>query len=138
MRKYIMIAIGGFLGAILRVLIKNIPYSALSDFSWLTLLINVIGSFLLAFVFTAAVRYKRFDSDIKLGITTGFLGAFTTFSTLCKETVYLMSSDHYSTAALYIILSVILGLTAAYVGGILVWKKANYEESEMNEKDTAL
>lgn len=138
MRKYIMIAIGGFLGAILRVLIKNIPTTALSDFPWLTLLINVTGSFLLAFIFTAAVRFKKFNPDIKHGITTGFFGAFTTFSTLCKETVYLMGGDQYSTAALYIILSVAFGFTAAYLGGVFVWKKSSYVENDITEKDTAV
>jgi CrcB protein len=78
----------------------------------------VTGSFLLAFLLTAALKSVRFDSDLKLGLTTGFLGAFTTFSTFCKEVYLLINSRNYSITALYIILSVIFGFTAAYIGAV--------------------
>ena len=50
----------------------------------------------------------------------GFLGAFTTFSTMCKETVQLMSSGLHILAFLYILLSILLGLGAAWLGYIIV------------------
>lgn len=130
MKKYVMIAIGGFLGAILRMLIKNIQISdIIIKFPLQTLFINVIGSFLLAFVFAAALRRKKFDPDIKLGITTGFLGAFTTFSTLCKDTIKLIDGGSYDIAVLYLLLSIILGLTATYLGAVSVWKHCNSNRS---------
>jgi fluoride ion exporter CrcB/FEX len=58
----------------------------------LTRFFNVLGAFALAFILTIAFEIWTFDSDIRLGVTTGFLGAFTTFSTLCKETVGLMQN----------------------------------------------
>lgn len=84
-----------------------------------TLIINVAGSFILALILTIAFEVWEFDSDIRLGIATGFLGAFTTFSTLCKETVKLMTGGDYFSAISYITVSTMIGLAAAYYGIVL-------------------
>lgn len=124
MKKYVLIAIGGFLGAILRMMIKSVQLNEfISNFPIQTLMINITGSFLLALVSTTALRYKKFDPDIKLAITTGFLGAFTTFSTLCKETIKLLENGSYILALLYPTISILFGLAAAYLGGVFLWKK---------------
>lgn len=120
MRKTIFISIGGFLGAILRYTIKNMHLYPYTDYLPLnTLIINVMGSFLLALLLTVAFEVWQYDSDIRLGIATGFLGAFTTFSTLCKEIIGLMSKGYYSYALLYMTLSIVLGLAAVYFGVVL-------------------
>lgn len=119
MKKYIYIGLGGVLGAMLRFVIEGIQTSGLKvDIPINTLLINIAGSFLLALIFT--IRYGVFhkNDNIKLGITTGFLGAFTTFSTMCKEAVRLVNQGNAGTAFIYIGLSTIIGLSAAYFGSI--------------------
>jgi len=133
MRKYIFIGAGGILGAILRYYIKNIHIYHYKEVIPLnTLLINITGSFILALVLTTALEVWEFDSNLRLGIATGFLGAFTTFSTMCKETVSLMNSGYYYSAISYITISTILGLGAAYFGIVLareaVSKMVNDEE----------
>ena len=132
MRKYTFIALGGMLGAILRYLIKNIHinnYKGIIPIN--TLFINISGSFVLALILTIAFEVFEFDADIRLGIATGFLGAYTTFSTLCKETVNLMRQGDYYSAISYIGFSTMLGLAAAYFGVILarevVSKFVNYK-----------
>ncbi|HEY5562266.1 MAG TPA: fluoride efflux transporter CrcB [Clostridiaceae bacterium] len=120
MKKYIFIAMGGMLGAILRYVIEHIPiyhYKEVIPIS--TLLINVSGSFILALILTIAFEVLEFDTDIRLGIATGFLGAYTTFSTLCKETVNIMKQGDYYSAISYIGFSAMLGLAAAYFGVII-------------------
>ena len=118
MRKYKLIALGGMLGAILRYLIKNIHiYNEYIPIN--TFLINVSGSFLLALILTISFETFEFDSDLRLGIATGFLGAYTTFSTLCKETVNLIRQGDYYSAISYIGLSTIMGLAAAYFGVVV-------------------
>lgn len=120
MRKYAFIAIGGSLGAILRYVIKNIHFYNYKEVIPInTLLINVSGSFILALILTVAFEIFEFDSDIRLGIATGFLGAYTTFSTLCKETVNLINQGDYYSAISYIGFSAMLGLAAAYFGVVL-------------------
>lgn len=115
MRKYIFIGCGGFLGAILRYLIKGIEIYN-DHFPLNTLIINLSGTFLLALILTAALNVRKMDADIRLGLATGLLGAYTTFSTLCKETAGLIHSGNYLSAISYIAVSIVLGLTATFLG----------------------
>lgn len=125
MRKYVLIGCGGFLGAILRYLIKGIDVlNHLIPIPLATLIINLSGTFLLAFILTAAFEAWEMDPDIRLGIATGFLGAYTTFSTLCKETIGLLLSGNYLSAATYIAVSIVLGLAAAFLGITVARKTA--------------
>ena len=119
MRKYIFIALGGMLGAILRYVINNMHIYQYEAIPINTLFINVSGSFLLAIILTIAYEVFQFHDDLRLGIATGFFGAYTTFGTLCKEAVNLINGGHYYWAILYIALSVIFGLAVAYLGVIL-------------------
>lgn len=120
MRKYTLIAIGGMLGAILRYVIKNMHvYHYKEVIPINTLLINVSGSFLLALTLTIAFEIYEFDADVRLAIATGFLGAYTTFGGLCKETVNLMKQGYYYSAISYIGFSTIFGLASVYFGVVL-------------------
>jgi len=108
------------LGAILRYIIKNIHIDNYKEIIPVnTLFINISGSLLLALILTIAFEVYSFDADLRLGIATGFFGAYTTFSTLCKETVNLMIKGDYYFAILYIVFSIMLGLTASYFGVVL-------------------
>ncbi len=116
MRKYIYIALFGSLGA----MVRHLCYS--TDFfspTVTTLLINVLGSFALAVLLAVSFSNKHISLNIKLGLCVGFLGGFTTFSTLCKEIYILTLNLNYSEAALYIAVSVILGSGAVYAGNAL-------------------
>lgn len=119
MKKYIYISIGGFFGAILRSTIKNIQTTGLfATFPVTTLLINIIGSYILALLMTITFASHKWNPNVKLGVTVGFLGAFTTFSTLCKEVVELIWHADYSTVILYLLASITIGLLAAYSGTV--------------------
>lgn len=120
MRKYIFIGIGGFLGAIARYAFKGVHVlNYLESLPVNTLMINVTGSFILAVVLTIAFEVSGFDADIRVGIAAGFLGAFTTFSTLCKETVGLINQGEYFSAITYMTVSIMLGLAAVYMGFVV-------------------
>jgi fluoride exporter len=84
-----------------------------------TIIINVTGSFILALILTIAFEVWEIREEIRLGITTGFLGAYTTFSTLCKDTVMFNNNGLYFSALSYITISAFLGLFAAYFGVVL-------------------
>lgn len=117
MKKYFFIGAGGFLGAVLRFGIKNVHISGYKETLPLnTLIINVSGSFILAFISISAIEVWKMNNNIRLGICTGFLGAYTTFSTLCKETVSLINNCDWFSALSYITSSVFLGIGAAYLG----------------------
>jgi fluoride exporter len=123
MKKYIYIGAGGFFGAILRFLIEGIHiYNYKVNIPLKTLVINISGSFLLALILILTLEVVKTDENLRLGLTIGFLGAFTTFSTMCKETVSLIMNEHYFPAIFYITISTILGLAATYLGIIVAGK----------------
>lgn len=139
MRKYIFIGLGGFLGAISRYFIKNIHiyhYNEVVPIN--TLIINVTGSFILGLLLTVAFEVWEMDEDIRLGITTGFLGAYTTFSTLCKDTFDLIKNGDYYSAISYITMSTVLGLIFVYFGIVVareVIAKIDRRETDLDVVD---
>lgn len=123
MQKYIYIMIGGALGAVLRLLVKNTPiWNYFGNIPLNTLLINITGCFLLAFFLVVALEIIDVDANVRIGVSTGFLGAFTTFSSLCKENVLLMLNGDFFSAIAYIIISIVLGLAASFLGVVLARK----------------
>lgn len=112
-----LLAIGATLGAALRY------YGALwavaywgASFPIGTLLINVLGSFVLGWFLAWANAQHTPHTELRLLIATGFCGSFTTFSTFSYETITLLSTGRYSAAALNIGASFLLGLIAAGAG----------------------
>jgi len=116
MRKYFYIAAGGMVGAILRFAIKDLSYNtAPGKIPWSTLFINITGTFLLALILTAVAEGFRLDADIRLGIGTGFLGAYTTFSTFMYEGFRLFQ-DQKKNALAYVAGSLVLGVMGSFIG----------------------
>jgi len=117
MKKYLSIGIGGAAGAIARHFIQLVPLPVTAAYRpVLTMLINISGSFLLGFLLILFVKCLPVRADVRLGITTGFLGGYTTFSTLCKDSVLLCFSGHILLSAIYVVASVFFGLVAAWLG----------------------
>lgn len=119
MKKYLYLALGGFAGAVLRYFIKNLQlvdhnYSTFYN----TMVINVLGCFMLSLFLSLTSELWNIDSDLKLGISVGFLGSFTTFSSLCKDAVSLFITDYYF-SFLYFSLSAMLGFAAVCIGNMV-------------------
>jgi CrcB protein len=120
MRALLAIAIGGTLGCWARygmtILVQAI-YGR--DFPYATLSINVLGSFLMGFLFIETLERLTVGPNIRIGILTGFLGGFTTFSTFAMEALLLAETGDSGKSVLYIALSVGLGLAAAFGGAYI-------------------
>ncbi len=110
--SWLFVACGGALGAMLRFLCVGVIASVNSTFPYGTVTVNILGSFLIG-VFTPLLFTH---SDLKLFFITGFLGAFTTFSTFSLESMALLQRGEYEKALLNIGLNVILCLVAVYLG----------------------
>ncbi|HBI05301.1 MAG TPA: fluoride efflux transporter CrcB [Paenibacillaceae bacterium] len=107
---YLLVAIGGGLGAILRFSLgKWIVERLGASFPYGTFVINITGSFLLGFTLFMG-------EGIHLFFNMGFLGAFTTFSTFSYEGFTLMEKGQYVRSILYVIGSAFLGIVGAYLG----------------------
>ena len=83
-----------------------------------TLVVNVSGTFLLALIVTLALQ-EVVPPEWGLILGTGFLGAFTTFSTFELESHGLLSSGHWAQASMYIFGNLLLGFVAVLLGGML-------------------
>lgn len=118
MKKYLYIGIGGFLGANVRFFIKSI-YTRNIATPFATFMINIVGSFLLALILTLFIKTLNYKEHIKLSVTVGFLGSFTTFSTFCKEIVNLYLYNNIKFSIWYLICSVVFGVVFACVGSFV-------------------
>ena len=82
MWTFVSIAVGGTLGAWSRYLMTNLVQLVYGrDFPYATLIINVLGSFPMGFIFIETLERLSVPPLLRTGVLTGFLGAFTTFST---------------------------------------------------------
>ena len=113
---YLFLSLGGVLGTLARSALGGwVQGWAGSGFPWGTLLINLLGSLLLGFVFRAA-QLTPVSPELRGFLTVGFCGAFTTFSTFSYETLSLLQNGVWARAAAYALGSVALGLLAAAAG----------------------
>ena len=122
LQQYALVAGGGLFGAAARQAVEEALPTHSGAFPLATFLINVTGAFLLGLVLEALARS---GPDIgwwraaRLTLGPGFLGAFTTYSTLAIESDLLVRGSHFGTAAGYVAASVVAGLAAAYAGIVL-------------------
>lgn len=120
LRNLVLVGTGGMAGAIARyVFAIAVDRMWLGSFPLATFLINVIGSFAFGLVVALGLERATIGPDMRLALTTGFLGAFTTFSTFEFETNRLLVAGSWLTAALYVALSLIAGLAAVQIGAAI-------------------
>jgi CrcB protein len=117
-KQFMAIGFAGFLGALARYFVaKFLQGKFETSFPIGTLLVNLSGCFILGF-FLAAIDGKLFNDQLRLSIAVGFVGAYTTFSTWMFESVKQLQDGHLNGAILNIVGSVLLGLTAIWLGAI--------------------
>ena len=111
------IAVFGVCGVLARYFV-GIAAEALLPvaFPCATFFVNILGAFLIGVVYVLGAKRNFISSTFRVGITVGFLGGFTTFSTYCLDVVELLEQERYIVAGLYFGMSPILGLFAAIVG----------------------
>lgn len=111
-----LIFAGGAGGALARYGVARISPVGSSQFPWPTFAVNVLGAFVLG-LFLTIVLARFVDAWWARPLfAVGFLGAFTTFSTLAVETVVLVKDDHVALGVAYFAGSIVVGLLAAIAG----------------------
>ncbi|MGE5324805.1 MAG: fluoride efflux transporter CrcB [Actinomycetota bacterium] len=117
MGKYVMVGLGGCLGAIARFWLGGLVYQKIGTrFPYGTLVVNISGSFLLGFVITLLTERTHLNANWRYLIPIGFIGAYTTFSTFEWETLGAIRDGQLLVAGLNVILSVVFGFIAVWLG----------------------
>jgi fluoride exporter len=117
---YFAIAVGGTLGCWARYAMTNLVQAIYGrDFPYATLSINLLGSFLMGFLFIETLERLTISPVLRVGILTGVLGGYTTFSTFEMETLLLVGQGDTTKAVLYVALSVGLGFLFAFGGAFI-------------------
>lgn len=119
LRVVLAIAIGGALGSVARYALNVAIQSRFANpFPLGIMIINVSGSFLLGFLMRLSLETTAMSPDLRLFLTTGFCGGFTTFSTFSYDALTLFERGALRSAWTYLIGSVALSVLGAF-GGVL-------------------
>ncbi len=114
---WLAVAAGGALGAVARYAMAGLVQRAAGGaFPWGTLAVNILGALLMGIVVEGAARLWSMPSDLRLFLTTGVLGGFTTFSAFSLETALMIEKGDWLPAIAYIAASVTLTVLFLFCG----------------------
>lgn len=119
LRDFFLVATGGAAGAVARYATGMFFTGIFGErFPWSTLVVNVLGCFLLGFLLHPALLSSTISDATKLTLGTGFLGAFTTFSTFGVQTAQLWERSPISAVG-NVAANVAIGIAAAIAGAFV-------------------
>jgi CrcB protein len=111
-----LIAVGGALGAPARYEIAQLVHVPKDGFPWATFWTNLSGAFVLGLFVTLIVERFPPGLHVRAFVATGFLGAYTTFSTMAVEADLLVKDGRAGVGIWYLVVSVAAGLVVCFVG----------------------
>jgi len=114
------IAIAGAIGTLCRWGIGRLAVRLFGpSFPYGTLIVNILGCFLIGLVMHLSLASVRFSPVLKLTLTVGFLGALTTFSAFSYETIVLIEKSGWTAAVMNISMNLLFGMLATLCGLVL-------------------
>ena len=120
MRTFLAVVVAGALGAACRYGLDGLVSSrAGGELPWGTLLVNLSGCLAIGFLSTVLTERFAVDPTLRIGLTVGFVGSYTTFSTLVLESTQLAQSGSWAVALLNVGGSVVIGWLAVLAGAAL-------------------
>ena len=118
LKHFLLVGLGGGIGSMLRYAAALLIPSRL--FPYATLSVNIVGCFIIGLVMAMSARDDSFAQTWRLFLATGICGGFTTFSAFSVENMELLQNGKPGIAIMYILLSVVLGIAATFLGYTLV------------------
>lgn len=117
MREILYIAGFGAFGCISRYFLSSWIYTQLGrGFPYGTFAVNIIGAFFIGIVMEFSLRSTLIPETLRIGLTIGFMGGFTTFSTFSYETFRFLEDGQFAVAFSNVLLSVIVCLVFTWLG----------------------
>ncbi len=118
-KTLLFIGLGGFIGSTSRFIISKFVQGAVfTSFPLGTFVVNILGCYILGFIYSIMERGEFISSDLRLFLTVGICGGFTTFSTFTVENAALLRDGNYLQFSIYAAGSLFAGLLALYLGNI--------------------
>jgi CrcB protein len=119
--SYVWVMVGSALGGVLRYTLTRLTLTSSAGFPYGTVLINVLGSFVIGYFGTLTLQSGRYavSDNLRLFVMVGICGGFTTFSSFSLQTYDLMRSGAWGRAAANVIVSVVLCVAAVGAGHML-------------------
>jgi CrcB protein len=119
------VAVGGAIGSVLRYQLGRtmthwLGPNVMTAFPWATLTVNVLGSFAMGLLAGFLARYGEAGEPARLLLGVGLLGGFTTFSAFSLEMMLLIERGQAAQGFIYAAVSVLAGLSALYIGLIVM------------------
>jgi CrcB protein len=115
-REFAAVGVGGMLGTGVRLLADVVIPHGNTQFPLSTLLVNVVGAFVLGLLVSSIWTRPRTPNWLKAGLGTGVIGSFTTFSALIVSLLSEATLGRWWLAVVYLLLSLLLGFAAAALG----------------------
>lgn len=116
-----IVGLGGFIGTVARFLISRyFQVNITSVFPWSTFVVNIVGCLLIGIIYSISEKSEILSPEIRLFLTVGICGGFTTFSTFSNDAFLLIRQDEWFRFAIYTSLSFFLGLMAVYAGRFII------------------
>ena len=117
MQPYLLVGIGGALGAMARYGAQGLIGALPNGFPVATFLINIVGSIAMGGLVGVLAKYTpQFQNEIRLCVAVGVFGGFTTFSSFSLDVITLAERGDLGLAAIYVVGSVILSVTGLWMG----------------------
>ena len=123
---FLLIGIGGFIGAILRYTLGGWIQDSFINFPFGTLFVNVVGSFFLGLIMFLSEYQGLFSEETRVFLTIGVLGAFTTLSTFSYESFRLFDNSKLLLMAINLVSTVLFSMFAVYLGKIVALRLSTY------------
>ncbi|MBW8332824.1 MAG: fluoride efflux transporter CrcB [Prolixibacteraceae bacterium] len=120
-KSIMIVGLGGFIGTVARFLISRyFQVNITSVFPWSTFVVNIVGCLLIGIIYGISEKGDFLSPEIRLFLTVGICGGFTTFSTFSNDAFLLIRQDEWFRFAIYTSLSFFLGLMAVYAGRFII------------------
>lgn len=117
MLKWVMIALGGGIGSMLRYAVQGwVQRSVVGIFPWGTLVVNLTACLAIGLLGGFFASPQLIREEYRIGLTVGILGGYSTFSTFGLETFNLANDREFALAALNVFVSCAVGLCAVWIG----------------------